>query len=75
MGLYRDGGLIILHDINNQQTDKIRENISIFKSIDFKIEFITNLTEVGFLNVTFNLERNTYQLYKKSQMLTYMHIP
>ena len=36
------------------------------KSIDFKIEITKNLTEVSFLDVTFNLERNTYQPYKKS---------
>ena len=57
MGLDRDDGLIILRNINNQQTDKIRKKvISIFKSIDFKIETKTNLTEVNFLDVTFNLE-------------------
>ena len=57
MGLDRDDGLIILRNINNQQTDKIRKKvISAFKSIDFKIETTTNLTEVNFLNVTFNLE-------------------
>ena len=34
----------------------MRENIiSIFKSIDFKIEITTNLTEVNSLEVTFNL--------------------
>ena len=60
MGLYRDDGLIILRNTNSQQTDKIRKKIvSIFKSIDFKIEITTNFTEVGFLDVTFNLERNT----------------
>ena len=53
MGLYRDDGLINLRNINNQQTDKIRKKIiSIFKSIDFKIEITTNLTEADFLDVT-----------------------
>ena len=66
MGLYRDDGLIILRNINNQQTNKIRKQIiSIFKSIDFKIEITTNVTEVNFFEVTFNLERNTYWPYKK----------
>ena len=45
MGLYRDDGLIILRNINNQQTDKIQKKIiSVFKCIDFKIEITTNLT-------------------------------
>ena len=39
--------------------------ISVFKNIDFKIEIVTNLTEVDFLDLTFNLENNTYRPYKK----------
>ena len=66
MGLYRDDGLFILRKINKQQPDKIRKKIiSIFKKINFKIEIVTNLTEVDFLGVTFNLENNTYRPYKK----------
>ena len=50
----------------NKQTDGIRKIIiSIFKNIDFKIEIVTNLTEVDFLDVTFNLENNTCCPYKK----------
>ena len=61
MGLSRDNGLFILRKINKQQTDTVREKIiSIFKNIEFKIEVVTNLTEVDFLDVTFNLENNTY---------------
>ena len=60
MGLSRDNGLFILRKINKQQTDTVREKIiSIFKNIEFKIEVVTNLTEVDFLDVTFNLENNT----------------
>ena len=66
MGLYRDDGLFILRKINKQQTDSVRKKIiSIFKNIDFKIEIVTNLTEVDFLDVTFNLENKTYCPYKK----------
>ena len=66
MGLYRDDGLFILRKINKQQTGKIRKKIiSIFKNINFKIEIVTNLTEVDFFDVTFNLEKNTYRPYKK----------
>ena len=55
MGLYRDDGLFILRKINKQQTDKIRMKIiSIFKDIDFKIEIVTNLTEVDFLDIQTN---------------------
>ena len=66
MGSYRDDRLFILRKINSQQTDRIRKKIiSIFKNIDFKIETVTNLTEVDFLDVTFNLENTTYRPYKK----------
>ena len=67
MGLHRDDGLfIILCKINKQQTDRVRKKIiSIFKNIDFETDIVTNLTEVDFLDVTFNLENNTYRPYKK----------
>ena len=66
MCLSRDNGLFILRKINKQQTDTVRKKIiSIFKNIEFKIEVVTNLTEVDFLDVTFNLENNTYRPYKK----------
>ena len=58
MGSYQDDGLIILRNVNTQETDKTLKNI-IFNSIKFKIEITTNLTKVDFLNVTFNLELNT----------------
>ena len=73
MSLYRDDGLSILRDINSQQTDKIRKMIiCIFKSIDFKIEITTSLTEADYLNVTFNLERNAYR-QKPNDNLTYIN--
>ena len=66
MGLYRDDELFILRKINKQQTDRVRKKIiSINKNIDFKIEIVTNLREVDFLDVTFNLENNTYRPYRK----------
>ena len=47
MSLYQDNGLVMLSNINNQQTSKIRKMIiSVFKSINFKIETTTNLTEL-----------------------------
>ena len=66
MGLYRDHELFILLKINKQQTDRVQKKIiSIFKNIEFAIEIVTNLTDVDFLDVTFNLENNTYRPYKK----------
>ena len=65
MGLYRDDRLIALCSINNQKTQKIpKKIISFFKSIDLNIEIRINLAKVKFLDVTFNIERNTYRPYK-----------
>ena len=75
VGLYRDDSLILLKNQTEQQTDRIRKNIiTIFKEIVFKIEITTNLNEVDFLDVTFNLENNTYCPYKKpNDKLIYIH--
>ena len=75
-GLYRDDGLFILRKINKQQTDRARKKIiSIFKNINFKIEIVTNITEVDFLDVTFFLEYNAYCPYKKpNDKLIYIDI-
>ena len=55
MGLNIGEGLLILRKINEQQTDRMREKIlSIFQDVNFKIEIVTNLTEVDFVYVTFN---------------------
>ena len=67
MGLYRDDGLIALRKIKKQQTNRVqKKTISLFKNVDFQIEILTNLTDVDFLDVTFNSENNTYCRYKIS---------
>ena len=66
IGLYRDYSLILLRELNGQQTDKIRKNIiKVFKSIGFQIKIKTNLHEVNFHDITFNLRSGTYLPYKK----------
>ena len=77
IGLYRDDGLFILCKIHKQQADRVRKKIiSNFKNIDFKIEIATYLTEVDFLDVTFNLENNPYRPYKKpNDKLIYIDVP
>ena len=75
IGLYQDDGLVLLHNVNSQQTDRLRKRIiKKFQSIGFKIEIVTNLQEVDFLDVTFNLINNTYRPYKKpNDNLTYIN--
>ena len=66
MGLYRDDGLIVLKNKNGHQTDRTRKKIvKIFKDTDFSIDITTNLVEVNFLDVTFNLLNETYRPYRK----------
>ena len=68
MGLYSDNGLFILCKINKQLTDTVRKKIiSIFKSIDFKTEIVTNLTEVDFLDVH-STQRTTHTVCIKNPM-------
>ena len=67
--------LILLRELNGQQTDKIRKNIiKVFKSIRFQIEIETNLHEVNFLDIAFNLRSGRYLPYKKpNDKLLYVH--
>ena len=52
-GLYRDDGLILLRKLNGQQIDQMwKKIIKVFHNINFKIEIVTNLTQVDFLDVT-----------------------
>ena len=76
VGLYRDDGLIILQQLNGQQTDRIRKRIiETFKTFGFKIEIMTNLPEVDFLDATFDLRTNTYWPYRKpNNTPSYIHM-
>lgn len=76
MGLYRDDGLIALKKTNGPQIDRTRKNlIEIFKSFGFGIDIVVNLTQVNFLDVTFDLKKSSYQPYKKpNDNLYYINI-
>ena len=66
IGLYRDDGLMILCNANGQKTDRTRKYIiKVMKDLGFQIEIETNLKEVNFLDVTFNLNSGLYKPYKK----------
>ena len=75
IGLYRDDGLILLRNTNSQQTDRSRKRIiKKFQSIGFKIEIVTTLQVVDFLDVTFNSINNAHRPYKKpNDNLTYIN--
>ena len=61
--LYRDDGLVVLRNTNAHEIDKIRKIIiKMFRDIGFQLEIKTNLKQVEFLYVTFNLITSLYTL-------------
>ena len=64
---FQDHAVIVLNKINHQKTDKIRNKIiKVLKENNFGVNIVTNLVEVNFLDVTFNLRNGSYQPYKTS---------
>ena len=72
-GSYRDDGISLLRNLNDQQMDKKRKTIiKIFKDIEFSTDIQTNLKEVDFLDVAW--QNDTYRPYKKpNDKLLYIH--
>ena len=65
-GLYRDDGLAIIKQKNNQKLEnKKTKTIKIFKDIGFKITIDTGATISNFLDVTLDLTNNVFKSYKK----------
>ena len=66
VGLYRDDGLIVVKNLNGQQTDKLRKNIfQVFKNLK-STEIETNLSEADFLDVTFSLIEGTFRTFRRN---------
>ena len=76
IGLYRDDGLGVLRNRSKRQIDIVRKNIiKTFKDIGFDIEIETNLKQVNFLDITFNLDNGIYKPYKKpNDKLAYINV-
>lgn len=74
VGLYRDDGLAITNT-TPRDTDKIKKDITrIFNSNGLRITIEANKQIINFLDVTFNLSRNTFQPYTKpNTSLQYVH--
>ena len=66
-GLYRDDGLAEHRRIGGRELERIRQGlINLFKDHGLRITIDPpNKTIVHFLDVTMNLEKGTYQPYKK----------
>ena len=66
IGLYRDDGLAVFRNINSSQADRIRKKFhKIFKNNNLTIEIKCNLTKVNYLDITFDLSKNSYYPYRK----------
>ena len=66
VGLYRDDGLGVMKKGNKVETERRKKHIvKIFKDCGLSITIKCNLTRVNFLDVTFDVEKNTYEPYRK----------
>ena len=66
IGLYRDDGLGVLHNLNACASDRKRKDITeAFKSLGLKITKEANLKTVNFLDVTPDLSNESYKPYRK----------
>ena len=66
IGLNRDDGLGVFERLSGLQIERKRKNIiKVFKMCGLSITVITNITSVDFLDVTFNLKRDSYQPFRK----------
>ena len=73
IGLYRDDGLAVLN-LPVPQVNRIRKDIGhIFKESGLKVTIETNLQCTDFLVIHFNLQEETYKLYRKKEPEPYHH--
>ena len=75
VGLYRDDGLGVLRNLPGPETERLRKYVvKIFKDCGLSITSKTNLRIVDYLDVTFDLQNNSYKPYRKPDDLpVYMH--
>ena len=67
IGIYRDYGLISIPNNNRPLTSKIQNKvIRAFKYMGLKIKISSNLKIVSFLDVTLNLNDNSYKPFSKN---------
>ena len=65
-GLYRDDGLGAHHKTDGPSLNRMKKDIiKLFQTFGLKITIETNMKQVDFLDITMNLQRNTFQPYRK----------
>ena len=66
IGLYRDDGLAVFENHNGHSNDQFRKKlIQTFKDHNLKITILCNLKKVDFLDLSFDLNNNTYKPFNK----------
>ena len=67
VGVYRDDDLAVVKGLSGSEIERIKKGIvKVFKDCGLKISIKGELKIVNFLDVTFNLHKNTYEPYRKS---------
>ena len=73
-GLYRDNGLMFSTMTRRQKKMFKKQIVKILKEIGFDITIETNLTTIDFLDVTLNLNEQSYKPYcKPNNTIHYIH--
>ena len=75
IGLYRDDGLGIFEKLSGPQIERNKKQIiKVFKDCGLKITVSANQKSIDFLDVTFHLDRELYQPYRKPNTdIKYIH--
>ena len=75
VGLYRDDGLGVVRELSGPETERLRKNvIKTFKECGLNITSKSKLKTVDYLDVTFDLQSNSYKPYRKPDNLpVYIH--
>ena len=66
IGLYRDGDIVVVKGLSGPEIERMKKRvIEMFKDYGLKITIKGDLKIVNFLDMTFNLHKNTYKPYRK----------
>ena len=76
IGLYRDDGLAILKNTSGPEAEKLKKKLQkLFKEKDLGIIIQCNLKITNYLDITLNLNDDSYRPYRKPKEETnYIHI-
>ena len=74
-GLYRDDGLGVLKGSGPQVDKKRKQLCQIMKQNGLRVEALTNIKTVNFLDITFDLTTRSYRPYRKpNSNMVYLHV-